>query len=180
MSFPLKCFQTPSYQGAWFAFEGDRLALRDSIRDFLRSELQDPEGSLAVDEQGPHWRGLRETHLSYSHTKGKALLVYSSESAIGVDLELRSRSSANPPLEIAERFFAPAEAARLRALASPDADAGKDAFLDLWLKKESYGKLTRKGLKHSLPIEVSGLDSVIFEEVPVAPEGYRAVTARFR
>jgi|GEM_PF-1880123 len=176
----LKRFQTPLYHGAWFAFSGDRSDLRAEIGAFLRGEFEDPEGVLVVDEQGPHWKGSREIHLSYAHTEGMALLVCSQGCALGVDLEAGTREPVNPPLTIAERFFAPEETARLQALADNSPADMKNAFLDLWLKKESYGKLTRTGLKHSLPVRIADLDQVIFEEAPVAPVGYRSVVARFR
>jgi hypothetical protein len=50
-------------------------------------------------------------------------------------------------------------------------------FLDLWMKKEAYAKLTRQGLKRSIHIEVDSILDVSFQIVPVNPSGYDARVA---
>jgi phosphopantetheinyl transferase len=115
--------------------------------------------------------------LSYSHTEGAGILIYSRSFELGVDLESTTREVRDSPLKIAERYFHETEVNLLRSLERKPDELRKH-FLELWLKKEAYGKLTRKGLKDSIHAEVSRLTGVIFEETPVTPMGFRAYSAR--
>jgi phosphopantetheinyl transferase len=171
-----KIFSTPHYKGAWFSFTGDRMSLRSSIQTLLRTELSDPEGNLGVGDSGPEWKGTKAIDLSYSHSGRFALLVWTSTHRIGVDLEPMNRDYSHAPLELAKRFFHPNEFNSLsRNQGSPPRLSQE--FLDLWLKKEAYAKLTRHGLKDSIRIETSTIPSVRFEIVPVIPIGYDARVA---
>jgi len=175
-----RAFFTSCYEGAWFSFEGDRMALRKRIEEFLRE--QDPKGRLEVREDGPHWISTAPLYLSYSHTEGAALLVWSRIRALGVDVEAASRKLQDSPLRIAERFFHEREIAELRAIAPHQGDSGslealQEHFLRLWLKKEALGKLTRSGLRGSIGVEVAAEKNVTFEEAPLVPEGFRAIVA---
>ena len=172
----MKVFSTWHYQGAWFEFSGDRTALRSAIEAHLRQALQDPTGRLEVGESGPFWISAEKVHLSYSHTSGWAVLVFSKLHEIGVDLESASRKMSESPLRIAERYFHEAEQATLLVEKS-NPDRLHEAFLDLWLKKEAYGKLTRKGLRDSIHLKIDSIPGVRFETIPVIPEGYRAQIA---
>ena len=172
----IKTFSTSRYDGAWFSFSGDRMKLRLEIEAFLRIHLNDPSGLLEVVDTGPYWRGSVTHHLSYSHTEGSALLVHSSTHPIGVDLEPVSRPTRRSPLEVAERYFHENEFQALAARKNSPALLHSE-FLDLWLKKESYAKLTRKGLKIAIHLEVATLTDVGFERVPISPVGFRAVVA---
>ena len=173
----LKSFETPHFIGAWFRFSGDRMQLRQEIQSFLQDALHDPSGKLEVRENGPHWIGQVQGHLSYSHTEGAALLIFSREFELGVDLESASREVRDSPLKIAERYFHENEITILRSL-EPKPSELRAKFLELWLKKEAYGKLSRKGLQDAIHAEVSTLTGVIFEEIPVTPIGFRAFSAR--
>jgi phosphopantetheinyl transferase len=150
------------------------MELRKRIEALLRGE--DPTGSLEVREDGPHWISQTPLYLSYSHTEGVALLVWSPDHPLGVDVETLSRNLHESPLRIAERFFSEGEITGLRMLAH-SAELLKNAFFSLWLKKEALGKLTRKGLRMTIHLEVDAQNAVIFEEVPLVPEGYRAIVA---
>lgn len=73
--------------------------------------------------------------FSLSHADQLGLIAVAHEHAVGVDVE---RPRANLTMEpLAERFFAPAEAARLRA--TPE-DERAEAFLKLWTAKEALIK----------------------------------------
>jgi hypothetical protein len=72
-----KAFQTPEYAGIWHYFDGDRMAYRRAVQAYLRAELNDAEGSLVVDEHGPHWKGAASIELSYSHSAEASVLVFS-------------------------------------------------------------------------------------------------------
>jgi 4'-phosphopantetheinyl transferase len=64
---------------------------------------------------------------------------------VGVDVESLRRAA---PLEVADRFFAPAEVAALRAL--PEREQAS-RFFDYWTFKESYVKARGLGLR--LPLD---------------------------
>lgn len=73
--------------------------------------------------------------FSVSHTRGIAMCAVASDSPLGVDVEHDRR--VENPLEIARRFFAPAEAEELERLS---AEQRGGAFLDLWTLRESFVK----------------------------------------
>ncbi len=171
-----KTFSTPLYQGAWFSFSGDRFDLRKRLQEYLRNELQDSEGLLLVQDQGPEWHGSRKINMSYSHSGDFALLVWMTTRQIGVDLEKKDREYSHPLLQLAKRFFHEAETKALEKKAGTPDDLSA-SFLDLWLKKEAYAKLTRNGLKDSIHTEINTLSDVFFETVPLIPVGYDARVA---
>jgi hypothetical protein len=174
----MRVFSTPKYSGAWFPL--DR-ALRDhriKIEALLRDALPDPAGKLIVGSSGPEWAGSRTIGISYAHDLDTLLLVWTMDgSPIGVDLESAARPLRTPAPALAERFFHPGETLTLKSL--PPEKQG-EAFLELWLKKESLAKLTRKGLLHTLPQEVDRLSQVRFEEPALLLNGKRAVLAFYR
>lgn len=86
-------------------------------------------------------------HFNLANTPGMvACAVSVAHAAVGVDVEGTARAAAS--LDIADRFFSPAETASLRAL--PPA-AQPSRFLELWTLKESYIKA--RGLGLSLPLD---------------------------
>jgi 4'-phosphopantetheinyl transferase len=86
--------------------------------------------------------GLR---FNLSHTDGLAACAVARELDVGVDVEAGAR--VQRPLALAERFFAPEEAAALRAL--PEA-ARRERFLALWVVKEAVMKARGVGIAHGL------------------------------
>jgi phosphopantetheinyl transferase len=173
---PLKSFKTQDYQGVWLPFNGDRMDLRTRIEGHLRLELSDENGFLEVLPDGPHWRGRDRLSLSYSHTEGMALLVFSRTVLLGVDLEKSDRTFELPPLKIARRYFHPDECLLLEQLAENPRSLRLE-FLNLWLKKEALGKLNRKGLKESIHLQVNQIQEVRFEILPVIPLNHLAIVA---
>jgi 4'-phosphopantetheinyl transferase len=103
------------------------------------------------------WRFAVEAHgrpiiadgrssLRFSVSKAAGLVVCAVAAGdLGVDVESLSRAA---PLEVADRFFAPAEVAALRALPERER-AGR--FFAYWTFKESYVKA--RGLGLSLPLD---------------------------
>ena len=81
----------------------------------------------------------------WSHSGDHLLLALGQDVTLGVDLErLRPRPRA---LELAQRYFAPAETARLLALAPEQQER---AFLRLWCAKEAVLKAHGRGLAFGL------------------------------
>lgn len=83
--------------------------------------------------------------FNWSHSGDYALLALARGTALGVDIEqLRARPRA---LDIARRFFDPAEAS---ALATLDPAARASAFIGLWCAKEAVLKAAGEGLSFGL------------------------------
>ncbi|PIE18413.1 MAG: 4-phosphopantetheinyl transferase [Proteobacteria bacterium] len=80
--------------------------------------------------------------FNLSHTHGLVALAVVGEGVeVGVDVELTERRSRT--VEIADRFFAPAEVEALRRL---PAERRRDRFFDYWTLKEAYIKARGMGL----------------------------------
>lgn len=90
---------------------------------------------------------LSALSFNLAHTDGLIACACTS-TTVGVDVE-RVRASA--PLEVADRYFSPAEVAELRAL---PLEAQHARFFQYWTLKESYIKATGKGL--STPLDQFG------------------------
>lgn len=126
--------------------------------------LRGPQGKPELDPA----HNLPWLRFSLSHTSSLVACALAAEDDIGLDVEDLSRREAGPGL--AERYFAPSEAALLAALPQPARHA---AFLRIWTLKEAYVKATGEGI-------ATGLDSFGFTLDPpclaFAPGG----TARWR
>ena len=90
--------------------------------------------------------GARRVSFNVSHSEDVALIAVAPEEIeIGVDVEsLRSMSNDD---DIARRFFAPSEVARLQSL---PAGLRERAFFECWTRKEAYLKATGDGLARPL------------------------------
>jgi 4'-phosphopantetheinyl transferase len=85
--------------------------------------------------------------FNVTHTDGLIVMaVAASRCSVGVDAE--SLSARRAPVEIASRFFAPAESA---ALGLMPATQQTSLFFQLWTLKESYVKACGRGL--SIPLD---------------------------
>jgi 4'-phosphopantetheinyl transferase len=87
--------------------------------------------------------GLR---FNVSHSHGWALIALARDRELGVDVE-QHRSLRHDLFGIADRFFAPAEVAALRAL---DPVEQEPAFFRIWSRKEAYIKATGEGVSAGL------------------------------
>ncbi len=137
-----------------FYFEQDRH--RDLItRALLRTTL-----SRYADIAPEHWRfdtnaygrphitneGVADLTFNLSHTRKLVVLAVSRGCELGIDTE--DTVTRTPPLEIADRFFAPEEVTSLQAL---PAEQRVQRFFQHWTLKESYIKARGMGL--SLPLD---------------------------
>jgi len=85
--------------------------------------------------------GETRVRFNLAHSHGLALFAFTRWREIGVDLEWMRPDRATG--EIADRFFAPAEAAVLRGL---PAELRSQAFFDCWTRKEAFIKARGLGL----------------------------------
>lgn len=105
---------------------------------------QDARGKprLAFDASG---RGTGGLEFNWSHSGDYALIALSRGCAMGVDIERLGKNRRS--LDIARRFFDPAEAETLAPL---EPDARDRAFIDLWCAKEAVLKAAGEGLSFGL------------------------------
>lgn len=101
-------------------------------------------------ETGPHGKpaiaaGQPQLSFSLTHTQGLSACAITDGREVGVDAEDISRPAEY--LELAERFFSPQEATRIRGL--PD-DWRAEGFFAVWTLKEAYIKA--RGLGLALPL----------------------------
>jgi 4'-phosphopantetheinyl transferase len=89
--------------------------------------------------------GVPPLRFNVSHTQGLVVCLVAVDREIGVDVEPVDRPA--PGFGVAERYFAPAEVARLRRVSAAEFP---QAFLDFWTLKEAYIKARGMGL--SLPL----------------------------
>lgn len=138
-----------------FYFERDRhryLVTRAMVRTVLSkySDVAPRDWRFAVNDYGKPSIAAEHTQargieFNLSHTDGLVVLGISRGRVLGVDVEnVRAREI---DLETADRFFASAEVAALRALPSQQQ---RQRFFDYWTLKESYIKARGMGL--SIPL----------------------------
>ena len=103
----------------------------------LLAQLVDPMPEIALTERGKPYFVTGELHFSISHTKNHVFCAVSYRN-IGIDAE-----SCNRPVResLAKKVLSPSEYARWE-----QSSDRQGAFLRLWVLKESYAKLTGRGL----------------------------------
>jgi 4'-phosphopantetheinyl transferase len=153
-------------RAARFHFERDRaryLRGHAAVRHLLAAYAgQEPHALVFA--RGAHGKpALAGTALEFnlSHSEGCAVLAVTRGRRVGVDVE-RIRAD-RATLEVARRFFAPAEADAVAA--APPAERAL-TFFRCWTRKEAYVKARGEGL--SLPLDRF--------EVPLDPDATRALS----
>ena len=103
----------------------------------LLAQLVDPMPEIAVTERGKPYFVTGDLHFSISHTKNHVFCAVSHRN-IGIDAEECDR----PVREsLVKKVLSPSEYARWE-----QSSDRQGAFLRLWVLKESYAKLTGRGL----------------------------------
>lgn len=140
-----------------FHFEHDRtryLLTRGYLRSLLADYLkrQPASLSLALDAHGKPFlqNGAGEEsggriYFNVSHSGGQALLAFSRDGEVGVDIEGAREETEWEGL--AERFFSAREVEDLKSLKVEDR---RPAFLRCWTRKEAYVKARGLGLSLGL------------------------------
>lgn len=147
-------------RAARFAFEEDREAYV-AAHALLRAELSRRAGGAPQDWRFAAARRGKpflvdppgDLRFSMTHTRGMVAVALTEAIEIGVDVEPANRRAES--MKLAERFFAPEEAALLRAL---EGEARRDAFFAIWTLKEAVVKATGEGLFRPLDSFVISLD----------------------
>src|SRR5688572_702194 len=137
-------------RAARFRFERDcgrYIVARGVLRLLLRAYLGTSQFALTTNKFGkPFLQPPHDTlHFNVSHSRDLALFGFTQVSEIGVDVESIRPDFATQ--EIANRFFAPDEAATLAQLGQGER-AG--AFFNCWTRKEAYIKARGIGLSLGL------------------------------
>ncbi|WP_246657268.1 4'-phosphopantetheinyl transferase superfamily protein [Methylocystis sp. B8] len=152
-------------RAARFAFEADRRAYV-AAHALLRARLSDRAKGIAPAE----WRFGATSHgkpflfsppvgldFSLSHTRGMVAVAIAQGYDVGVDVE--SFAKPRDALKVAERFFAPEEAALVRSKFDPASQS--EVFFAIWTLKEAVLKADGRGLAR-------GLDSFVVSLSPLA------------
>jgi 4'-phosphopantetheinyl transferase len=136
-----------------FVRAGDRV-LFTVAHALVRSALSRAAAVAPADwrfQAGAHGRPriagpvVDDLDFNLAHSEGIAVCLVARGVALGVDVESLLRAA---PLEVAERYFAPAEVA---ALARLPAARQPRRFFELWTLKEAYVKA--RGLGLTLPLD---------------------------
>jgi len=149
-----------------FHFPRDRnafVATRGVLRDLLAKYVSRNPAELMFDYGArgkPSLRGAPKHPVQFnvSRSYGLALLAFTLERSVGVDIELIRPDFGG--IEIAERYFSPPEIRELKSL--PSALSSEGFFL-CWTRKEAYVKARGEGLQ--IP-----LDSFQITLTPGKPE----------
>ncbi len=135
-----------------FVFEKDRRrfsAARVLLRTLLASYVGTDPAALRFTTGGhgkPSLEGWPPAPaFNVSHSQDVAVIAVSRAGDVGVDVEAIRKMDDGEA--IAGRFFAPAEADRLRGIAPELRD---EAFFACWTRKEAFVKAIGEGLSHPL------------------------------
>jgi 4'-phosphopantetheinyl transferase len=124
----------------------DFITTRAALRLLLGSYLDRPPESVAIGytERGkPELAGEDggELQFNVSHSQDIAVLAFTTQSAVGVDIEHIRPDYARE--DVARRYFAADEVQTLEGLCEADRIT---AFYDCWTRKEAYMKACAEGL----------------------------------
>jgi 4'-phosphopantetheinyl transferase len=112
-----------------------------------------------------------ELHFNLSHSHGVIVCAAALGRQVGIDVEDGSRCMEY--LDLAERYFAPAEVAHLRGMTVAEQQAG---FFAIWTLKEAFVKAIGHGLSFPLDtfaFELAGNRFVRFRPPPSLPGRWR-------
>ena len=106
-------------------------------------------------------------HFNLSHS-GEYVCLVTDDNPVGVDIQ-QMRPLKN--YHLAERFYCEAELAKMESCAN---EAEKvECFYDIWVKKESYAKLTGEGIGKAVGLNTEDASIPVCWRQVEAPVGYR-------
>ena len=135
----------------WFFPQWERTpdaAQSAPVRTLLAAYLGQSGAAVRIerDEHGKPRVADAKLEFNLSHAGTALLLAVSRQIALGIDLESIRRKT-RPAVELARRFFTPAEAKALEALPP---SRRQDTFLRLWCAKEAALKAHGRGIGFGL------------------------------
>jgi 4'-phosphopantetheinyl transferase len=161
-------------RAARFRREEDRqrfIAGRGGLRVLLGAQLGLPPGEVPLVQLNSGKLRLAghpkaNVEFNVAHSGSVTLIALSLGAAVGVDVEaMRPLPDA---LQLAERFFSPAESAAL--VAAPAAER-LTVFYQLWTRKESVLKATGAGIANGLAtVEVTGGEPAAVRRIDGDPQ----------
>ncbi|MEQ8767562.1 MAG: 4'-phosphopantetheinyl transferase superfamily protein [Planctomycetota bacterium] len=121
--------------------------VRGTLRKLLGGYLGCAPGEIALEvgERGKPTLGSGALRFNVSHSGELALLAFSRDRELGVDIERMREEVATT--EIARRYFAPGEVKRFEEI--PESGRTR-AFFQCWTRKEAFIKATGEGLFRAL------------------------------
>lgn len=152
---------------------------KQDIKDFLdnqRDVIMHSPLPIVIGENGKPFLKDSDLHFNISHS-GDYIVCVVDRKSVGVDIQKQGQCKNR---RMAERFFSKKEAESLRNLSEAEYDC---RFTRLWAAKESYLKLTGRGLGGNLSGHMVDFDSMSIRDLNgqalahIAeidkPEGYR-------
>lgn len=136
-------FATPALRAGFVASQG-------TLRRVLAGYLGVPSAVLRFgrgDHGKPFLLEPAGTGLCFNHSHSGALVLVAVVRGVEVGVDVEAPRDLGDMLALARRFFSPAEAATLAALAPGDRPA---AFLTAWTRKEAFVKATGRGITQPL------------------------------
>lgn len=111
--------------------------------------------------------------FSITHSWDTWMAVFTREGSIGIDIQFAGNIDSE---RLADRFYADDEAEFVRS-------RGDEAFYQLWVRKEAYGKLTGNGLKdrYQSVLAKTGEDAggtYYFTDIPLGDDVFCSVCRR--
>lgn len=159
--------ESESARAARFVFEADRRAYIGAhalLRVLLsrRANIAPAAWRFASAPLGKPYlvSPPRDLGFNLSHTRGMAAVAVAEAREVGVDVE--ALAQARDVLRVADRFFAPEEAAAIRAATGEE--ARNNLFFSIWTLKEAVVKAEGRGLSR-------GLDSFVVSLSPLRING---------
>src|SRR5579863_6090040 len=183
---PLCLSAEESGRAARFIFPRDRASYtvaHTALRGILARYTGEQPGAVSIltAEKGkPYLPGHPDVRFNLSHSGSWAMAAVARGREVGVDIETIREDRST--IEIADRFFAPAE---VRELMEAPPERRTRAFFACWSRKEAYIKARGEGLRIPLDsFEVSLGERAILRKAEdrdhwsmcalVAPPGYAA------
>jgi Phosphopantetheinyl transferase len=146
--------------------------IQDSAKSYLEECGMTDDISVIHDSRGkPVIESRAKIFASATHTDN-IVVVAVSENEIGIDCEEKSRDIKNIE-RLAKGFFTPSEFLKLDGLCG---DERRLSFLKIWVKKESYVKLTGIGLSGIKQVDVFSLpENIVFTDTDIGDNYFVSV-----
>lgn len=111
-------------------------------------------------------------HFNLSHS-GEYVCLVIDESPVGVDIQ-QMRPLKN--YHLAECYFSERELSKLEACANEVEKL--ECFYDIWVKKESYAKLTGEGIGRTVNMDTEAIGLSVCWRMQDGPKGYRVAICK--